>query len=210
MQDVDPTLTAALQQSKYAHSELLLFDLPSGLWGFWRGIGPLVIGGVTYVGAGSLLEMQQLDFGVELAASAIALKLRAVPETSLTPDILATIDDEDYKGRAVFIDFAYFDRETGILMQTLRQWRGYIDTIEHTGTIGSDYALIGRLEPRSLDHSRTGTRVRGDTDQRLFDAADPFFEHAAKTPTEVLPYGRGSTAASTDPARAGIAAGRGG
>src|SRR3954468_5436220 len=101
MQDLDPALTGALAASQYAHAELLLFDLPSGLWGFWRGIGKLNVNGVDYVGAGSLLELQQLDFGVELSASAIALKLRAVPETSVTPDILATIDNENYKGRPV-------------------------------------------------------------------------------------------------------------
>lgn len=203
MQTIDPALLDALAKSQYAHSELLLFDLPSGLWGFWRGFGKLTVNGIDYVGAGSLLEMQQLDFGVELSASAIALKLRAVPETTVTPDVLATIDDEQYKGRPVSISFAYFNRDTGNLITVLPQWRGYIDTIEHQGTVGDDYALVARLEPRSLDHSRAGTRVRGDSDQRLLDLTDKFFEHAAKTPTEVLPYGKGDTAPNATPSRQG-------
>lgn len=207
MQPYDPDVLLALAASEYAHAELILFDLPtSGLQGFWRGIGPLEVDGVTYVGAGSLIELQQIDYGVELTASPISIKLRAVPETPLTPDILATIDDENYKGATVYISLAYFDRTTGAIITTMRQWRGYVDYVEHTGTVGDDYALVGRLEPRSLDHSRANTRVRGDADQKLLDAADVFFEHAATTPTETLPYGRSTTQpdANNSPSRQGV------
>lgn len=194
MQDIDPDILASIGEGDYPHAELLLFDFFSGLYGFWRGKGPLVIDGVTYVGAGSLLDLQQLDSGVDLTASAISVKLRAVPETGLSPDVLATIDDEDYKGRPVYISFAYFNRDTGALVTVKRAWQGYVDFIGHEGTIGTDYALNAHLEPRSLDHSRTGIRVRGDADQKLLDPTDRFFEHAATVPQEILPYGKATAA----------------
>lgn len=208
MQDIDPDILAAIDAGDYPSAELILFDLVSGLYGFWPGKGPLTVDGVVYVGAGSLLELLAVDEGVDLSASALSVKLRAVPEAPLSPDILATIDDETYKGRPVTISTAYFDRITGDIVTVVRMWAGYVDFIDHEGTIGADYTLVGRLEPRSLDHSRRGIRVRGDADQRLLDPDDAFFEHAATTPSEILPYGKataapGSTAGGSLPGRGG-------
>ena len=190
MHTIDPTILANIAKGAYANTLLLLFDLPEGMFGFWGGYGPLTVNGITYVGAGSLIEISPLNLGTDLAASPITVRLRAVPETELTPDVLATIDDYAYKNRPAHLTLAYFDRVTGAIVTAIQWWQGFIDLIEHEQTVGAEYALVAHLEPQSLDHSRLGYRMRSDTDQRLIDPADRFFEHAAMTASLNLPYGR--------------------
>jgi hypothetical protein len=177
-----------------ASAELLLFDLPSGLHGFWPGHGPLPVDGVSYVGAGSLIKIEPSVQGLDFAATPLRVTLRAVPDSELSPDKLATIEDEQYKGRPSSYSLAYFERATGALITVERLWQGYIDFLSHEGTVAADYVLVGNLEPRSLDHSRRGFRVRGDADQKLIDPDDKFYEHAATVTKENLPYGRASSA----------------
>jgi hypothetical protein len=88
------------------------------------------------------------------------------------------------------LSLAYFDPVAGIIVAVFQWWRGYVDTIEHTQTVGCEYTLIAHLEPMSLDHSRVGYRMRSDADQRLIDPNDRFFEHAGTTAVMKLQYGR--------------------
>jgi hypothetical protein len=180
----------AIGRGEYPYATLLLFDLAGTLRGFWDGVGPLTVEGVTYVGAGSLIKIEPLNAVIDISASPLRVTLRAIPDSHLTPDVLATIDDEPYKNAPAFVSQAFFDRTTGALVTVQRLWQGYVDTVNHDETIGGEYALVGVLEPRSLDHSRRGYRMRTDEDQRRLDPNDRFFEHAATTPTEQLPYGR--------------------
>lgn len=194
--DIDSGTLAQIEQGAYPHNWLLLFDLPSGLYGFHLGHGPLEVNGQLYVGAGSLIGIEAIGAGIDLAASPLRVTLRAVPESALTPDVLATVDNEAYKNRPVTLSLAYFNRATGAVANVYRWWSGYVDTIQHNEQIGGEYVLTATLEPRSLDHSRRGFRMRSDADQKLLDPTDRFFEHAATTPSEELPYGRASAVGS--------------
>lgn len=188
--EIDATTLGTIQSGGYPRTNLLLFDLAGVLYGFWSGAGTLNVSGVDYVGSGSLIQVEALSAGVELSASPLQVTLRSVPETALSPDVLATIDDEAYKNAPAYLSRAYFNRDTGMPVNVFRLWRGYVDIVRHEWTVGGDYILTGMLEPRSLDHSRRGVRTRSDADQKLLDPTDRFFEHAATVVTEKLPYGR--------------------
>lgn len=190
MYEIPPSTLASIAGGQYAAAILVLFDLPEGLHGFWPGFGTLTVSGVVYIGCRSLLEIEQVNMGVDLSASPLTLRLRSQPEEGLSPDVLAQIDDYAYKNRPARLTLAYFDPATGALAASFLWWQGYIDLIEHDETVGGPYALVARLEPASLDHSRVGYRMRADADQKLIDPDDRFFEHAATTGTEQIPYGR--------------------
>ena len=190
MRDIDPTILAQIAKGAYANTLLLLFDLPEGLFGFWNGYGTLTVNSIPYVGAGSLIEISQFNLGTDLSASPMTVNLRAVPETELSPDLLATIDSYAYKNRPAHLSLCWFDPVTGAVVTVIQWWQGYIDLITHEQTIGGDYVLVAHLEPMSLDHSRLGYRMRSDSDQKLIDPGDRFFEHAAITASQQIPYGR--------------------
>lgn len=195
-----------LEAGNYITTWLFLLDWPTGLTGFWPGYGDITVGGQVYHGAGSLLAIDQIELAADLTASPLRVILRAVPNSALSPDILASVDDYVYKNRRAYLDLAWFSRATGSIVTNVRWWQGYIDMIEHDETVGGDYSLVARLEPASLDHSRIGYRMRSDLDQKMIDPTDRFFEHAALTPTEQISYGKASVGAQ----RPQPTAGRGG
>lgn len=205
MQPIDPSVLDQISKGAYVSTHLLTFDLVEGIFGFWGGYGSITVNGINYVGAGSIIEVSQLNLGSDLAASPLTVRLRAVPETDLTPDILATIDNYGYKNRPAHLLLAYFDPVAGSIVTAIQWWQGYIDTIEHQQTVGSDYVLVANLEPLSLDHARIGYRTRSDADQKLIDPADRFFEHAAITAMQNLPYGRKDDGTSAPSGFAGVA-----
>lgn len=202
MRTIDLATLETIGRGEYAHTWLLAFDIPDGsppvstTFGFWPGAGIITVSGVDYVGAGSLISIEQIDMGVDLSASPLTVSLRAVSE-NLTPDVLATIDDYAYKNRPARLSLAYFNPLTGALITTFLWWQGYIDVVSHEEQIGGDYILRATLEPKSLDHSRIGHRMRSDTDQKLIDATDLFFEHAATVASEEIKYGGSNTLSSS-------------
>lgn len=181
-----------IHAGKYVHNWFILFEFPSGLYGFHMGSGTYNLEGQDYHGAGSVLEMEQMDSGVDLSASPILLRMRANPEAGLTVDVLASVDNEQYKNAPVSLTLVYFDPAVGEPVLVLPWWRGKVDKIPHKHVPGGEYALEATLEPVSLDHSRRGFRMRSDADQKLIDPTDRFFEHSATVMTEDLPYGRKS------------------
>lgn len=181
---------AALAAGRLVERGLLLFDFPSGLYGFWTGAGPITIEGQTYTGAGSLIEVDSIGSSAGLSAVPLVLRLTAVPSSDLSPDVLASIEQEQYHQRPITISTAYFDPDTRGLIAVERVYRGYIDQITHQLQAGGGAVLEAHCESRSLDHARTGFRRRSDADQRRIDAADASFEHAAVVGSVDIYWGR--------------------
>src|SRR5262245_33428438 len=138
MRTIDITTLETIGRGDYAHTWLLLFDFPEGLFGFWGGAGTLTLAGQPYTGAGSLIEIAQLDMGSELAASPLTVSLRALPETALSPDVLATIDNYAYKNRPVTLSLVYFNPSTGAVATAFTWWQGYVDVIDHQETVAGE------------------------------------------------------------------------
>lgn len=181
---------ANIQSGIYAHNWFILFEFPSGLYGFHLGSGAYELSGITYYGGGSVLTIEQMDTSLDLSASPITIKLRSVPEVGLSPDVLASVDDENYKNAPVSMTLVYFNTETGAPAIVETWWRGKVDKIPLHEDPGGESYLLAHLEPMSLDHSRLGFRVRSDADQKMIDPDDRFYEHAALIQHEDLPYGR--------------------
>lgn len=195
MRDITGTDLENVAAGNWVKNWFIRFDFDGDLYGIHAGtFGTINFEGLDYAGAGSLLEIEQIDQSVDLSASPIVVRLRAQPDDEgLTPDVLATIDTQPWKNAPVTLTRVYFDPATGAVVKATQWFGGFVDTIEHDENVGGEYALVGTFEPRSLDHSRRGHRMSGDADQRLIDADDAFFEHSARTRTEKLTYGRATT-----------------
>lgn len=181
---------AALQAGRIVDRGLVLFDFPSGLHGFWTGLGPFTYGGVTYVGAGSLLAIDAAKQQSDLSAGEVVIRLTAIPNTALTPDILGTIEAEQYHLRPCTLMTAYFDPETYGLLSVEVEYRGYVDQIGHEEAIGGEAVLACHLDSRFLDFSRSGYRVRSDADQRRINPADDGLVHVTSVAEETVEFGR--------------------
>jgi hypothetical protein len=183
-----PATTAQLASGRSAERDMVLFDFPSGLWGFWSGFGTLTFQGVTYVGAGALLDLSNLQESTELASRKLTLKLRAIPDTALTPDVLATIEAEQYHQRPVTLMTAYLNPDTGALVSVEVVMRGIVDRMLHRED--PDAVLECSVETRTRDITKTGVRKRTVEDQKRIDPTDTGFRHIATVHTETIRFGR--------------------
>jgi hypothetical protein len=183
------TLTS-LGTGRAIERELMLLDLVSGLYGFWTGTSIFTFGGVDYVGAGQLIRLEASSDVMDLSSVSLVARLSAIPDTALTPNVLATIENEIYHQRPVTISRAYFHPDTVALLSVERWFRGYVDKIDHEEDIGGQFQLVAYLESKSRDHLKTGHRLRADSDQRRLNAQDGGLRYAATAAQTQIFWGR--------------------
>ncbi|WP_375458891.1 DUF2163 domain-containing protein [uncultured Enterovirga sp.] len=184
-----PTQTA-LDAGRIVDRAMILFDLGSGQYGFWSGLGPFTFEEITYVGAGSLIALDGVRQTSDLSAVQVKATLTSIPDTALTPDILATIEAEQYHQRPCTIMTAYFDPDTAALLSVEVEFRGMIDRIVHTEAVDRAAVLECHLESRFRDHTKTGYRMRSDGDQRRINPLDDGLAHVATVHSEQILFGR--------------------
>lgn len=176
---------SALDAGRVVDRLLVELDFASGLYGFWSGLGPFVWNGITHVGAGSLISIEGIKQTSDLSAVAVVGRL-----SSLSPAVLATIENEVYHQRPCVISTAYFNAETYALLNVEVEYRGYIDRIVHVEKTGGEAALEVHLESRFRDHLKTGYRVRSDQDQRNLFPTDDSLKHVTVVVTEKVTFGQ--------------------
>jgi len=189
---VNAATLARLQAGTIARTEMLLFDLPapSGLIGFFSGIGTFEWAGVTFTGAGTLFEVAGIGSSMDGSAVPLTIKLNGDARSGLTPTVLATIESVNYRGRAVTIYRRYMHPETYAELSTEVIYRGRIDTITHNITEGGECFLEARVESALIDLSRSGYRMRTDADQRLIDANDGSMRHVQAMADQKIDWGK--------------------
>lgn len=190
MRSFDSDTLAMLASGRAVARDLLLFDLGSGLYGFWTGVGVLTYQDVDYVGAGRLIGIEAPAGVSDLSSVPLVVTLSAIPDSALSPDVLGTIEAEQYHQRPVVISRAYIDPDSRAVLSVERIYRGYVDRIEHEDQVGGGAVLRGYLESKARDHGKRGHRTRSDTDQRRIDAADGGLRHAATAGSQTIYWGR--------------------
>ncbi len=139
--------------------------------------------------------MSDLPGALDRSAQAFTVTLAASPDDGLTPEVLQTIEAEDYRDRPVTVYDAFFHPDTGALLHVQALKRGYIDTIDHIDNPETGYVLVANCESRALDYTRTNSRRRTVVDQARRSPGDLFFEHAAMRGREEIFWGREKTVA---------------
>ncbi|WP_454914978.1 DUF2163 domain-containing protein [Xanthobacter sediminis] len=190
MRSFDADTLDLFDAGRVATRALIEFQFGTGTYGFWDGQGEMTYAGLTYVGAGSLIKIEDIDHVSDLSSAAITFRLTAVPNSDLTPDVLASIESESYHGRPVILRRAYIHPDSRALVSVERIWRGYVDQVSHSYTIGGEAVLEVSCESRARDNTRRGYRTYADTDQRRIDADDGSFRHAATASKQTIYWGR--------------------
>jgi hypothetical protein len=204
MRAVTPATQAALDAGSIIERELILFDFVEGLFGYWSGIGPFTYNGVVYQGAGTLIEVDTIKQGSNLEAEGLSVKLTEVPNSDLTPDVLATVESYTYHQRPVQLMSAFFDATTYALLSVELIFSGYIDQVVHDNNVEGNAYVEGRLESRFRDHQRRGYRVRSDADQKRIAAIDSGLRHVGVVATETILFGRTISQAAQQAAAAAV------
>jgi hypothetical protein len=203
-------LNAIAQETVYPFFAVdLLFDAPNQLY-FWTGVGELVFEGVTYTGAGELVQISDVQEGSDLSAKGATLTLSGIPSSLLTLALA-----EDYQNRTVNIRFGLIGQgaeagsflsisdfaehlllndagdkldissEGPISLYTL--FAGYMDqlTISSTGEMST---ISMTVESRMLDLERPRVRRYTDQSQQSLFPGDLGFEFVTRMQSESLEW----------------------
>lgn len=197
MRAIDQAALDLLASGRAACRQMILFEFGTGTYGFWTGAGILNYGGIDYIGAGALGSIEEVPGVSDLSSAALIVRLSAVPNSDLTPDVLAGVESEQYHQRPATVFTAYLDPDSGALISVERVYRGYVDRIEHDMTAGGSAQLVVYLESRARDHTKSGHRLRSDADQRLVVPDDGFYRHVATAGTTTIYWGRATPTTAT-------------
>ncbi len=173
-----------LGQDKLAVRGGIRVTLGSGTYGFWNGTGDLVYGGVTYR-QNSLISVRKPAMALGSQAVPITIEMTESRDFGITPDVLAAIENEDYKNRPLVILDFYFGDNTRDLIHVEPLYEGFIDYIDHVRG-AKEAKLVVHVQTKALDNHRDGYRSASNADQQLVSPGDRFFEHAGMVRNETF------------------------
>ncbi|MBX8827267.1 hypothetical protein [Ochrobactrum sp. SFR4] len=175
-------LQQLLDEGRVVIRSMIKYELGTGVYGVWNGKGSFEWGGVTYHG-NQLVGVETIAVGLGTAALPMTIEMPEAADFGYTADKLASIEDEDYKGRPVVIYDVYIDPDSRSVLYVEPLNHGYVDTIDHAGENG-EFKLVVHVETSALDNHRDGYRSASHEDQQLISAGDRGLEYASKVKTE--------------------------
>lgn len=186
----------------------LEFDSPNELH-FWSGYGDLVRGGVTYTGAGELLQISEIRESSDIASNGATITLSGIPSELITLAL-----DEPYQGRVCRIwlgvidfdlalpsnllidtgDYLLLDSDTQLDLTSqgpsafFELFTGYMDQMNIED--GPSTATIAvSIENKLIDLERPRVRRYTDNNQKSRFPGDLAFEFVTRIQSESLTWG---------------------
>lgn len=168
---------------------LVRFEFGTGTYGFAKSPETIRHDGLDYE-PGGVLSVSDLDEEAGSSAKKFTIELTGSPQDGLTPQVLASIENEDYRDRPVYLMDAIFDPETNELLHVETVGRGYVDTAPQEPFAADGPKLELNCESRALDYSRKNGRQANTTDQQKRNPTDTFFKHAATAGLRQVNWGK--------------------
>jgi hypothetical protein len=175
-------LQELLDEGRIVVRSLAKFEFGTGTYGVWNGIGTLTWESVDYI-PNHLITVEISTFALGTQAVPMTIRMIEDKDAGITPNSLASIEQEDYKNRPVTLYDAFFHPDTRALLHVEPLQSGYCDYIDHV-VQGGEAAIEGHIEGRAIDNHREGYRTASHADQQLISPGDMFFEHAGKVRTD--------------------------
>jgi len=156
-------------------------EFDSGVVRLWNGTYDAIIGGETFLGAGTLLGLSEIEETSEIAARGVSMTL-----TGVDPGYVAVAIGEDYQNRNASILFGTID--SGIFT-AYTLFKGRMDVM--TITEGADYATIEiTAENRLIDLERPRNFRYTSEDQKSKYPSDLGLDYVSALQDKQILWGR--------------------
>ena len=157
----------------------------------WTGTEDLTISGATYTGAGSLLNISDVEETQELKSSGLSITLTGMDATVL--DYALT---ENYQNRPITLFLGYLYGSTNETVGTLTLFKGRMITM--TVNDSPDGATVTlNCENRLVDLNRPSNFRYTKDSQAFLHAGDKGFDRVASLQDKEIIWGQKSEASST-------------
>tara|TARA_R110000803_G_scaffold53853_1_gene110424 strand:- start:402 stop:953 length:552 start_codon:yes stop_codon:yes gene_type:complete len=149
----------------------------------WTGLGELTIGGITYTGTGSLLNISEVKETADIAAAGAVLTLSGIPT-----DVLSLALQEPYQGRLCYIKFGMLttvDNPTSLTDLFV----GYMDQMNISEEADTSTLALG-VESKLIDLERPRVQRYTSASQKSRYANDLAFDFIPDLQDRPLSWGR--------------------
>lgn len=177
------TLAAAIENG---HGRVLLVDLdfaPDPVR-VHSSIGDLVHDGRTFIGVGTLGGLSDLDPGADLSAPEIQARLALVGQSALR----ATLALGGYQGRGAEILLGVVDNESGVLIDAVPIWWGFIDRAMIEESDEASVAVVNLTDELARHDTPSGGTYTHE-DQIARHPGDLFLQHVQSIQDMEIPWG---------------------
>lgn len=171
-----PLDTETKEQIESRQVKLAVFlraEFDSGVVALWSGAGPMQWDGTEYIGAGSILSVDQVAEATETVARGVSITL-----TGLDPEILNLAYAEEYQGRPFVMSLGFLDADRQIVGSPLPVFAGFMDVfndLDDAETVKLKLTVENALVALERPPARTYTAE----DQKERSTGDTFFDYVA-------------------------------
>ena len=162
----------------------LHFDLADGgsLY-LWSGMGQMSYGGNTYVGAGNLLSVSDVQENTELSANGVTVVLSGIGEP-----LISKARDSDYQGRLLEVKLGALDESGDIISTPVVIFSGFMDVMKISSS-GETATISLTVENRLIEFDRTRVRRNTAEDQKIDYPTDKGFEYVSQIQEKEIVWG---------------------
>lgn len=162
---------------------LVRLDYPSGVVTACSAPFPLVWGGETYFGVGSLGSVGAADEGAELQSYSLQITLAGVK-----PEYVAAALGEAYQGRDARVYVAMLDADHAVIGDPVLVFRGRMDTQDIE--LGTEATITVTIVSRLVDWDRPRISRYTNEDQQSRFPGDRAFEFVNSLVDATIYWGR--------------------
>jgi hypothetical protein len=140
-------------------------------------------GGNTYLGAGEMGEISEIEEGVEISPYSLNLSLSGIPAA-----YIAVALGEDYQGRDATISLALLDEDHQVIGAPTVMFDGLIDTMDIA--LGELATISVTVQSRLVDWDRPRARRYNHEDQIIEYPGDLGFEFVPQMVEKTIKWGQ--------------------
>ena len=157
----------------------------------WNGLEDISFGGVTYIGAGTLLSISTIEESTDISSQGISITL-----SGMDSSVLNLALTENYQNRSIEVFMGYLSGGTNNIAGSFTMFKGRMTamTINDT-TQGATISL--QAENRLIDLERPSHFRYTKESQEFLPTGDTFFNRVASLQDKEIVWGRPSTASSS-------------
>ena len=178
-------IAGELVKHKLNTQPLVHFAFDSGDLRVWPGPADLVAGGETWIGAGTLLSISQVEENSEIVAGKVDFGRNGVSNS-----LISLALGEHYQGRTVEMFLCFFDENGAVIQTPVPIYKGKLDIMELEDD-GRKCSIIVRAESRLRNLRQAPLTRYTDQDQKALFPGDRFFEFLPQMQEKRLIWGRG-------------------
>jgi hypothetical protein len=162
-------------------------EFDSGTVRVWSGDGDLSVGGETYLGVGTLLQVSDVEDNMELTSTGVSVSLAGMDSTVLNLALT-----ENYQNRNITIFLGFLSGGSDVSVGTMTIFKGRMQSLNVNDSPEGSTIIID-AENRLIDLSRPSNLRYTKESQKFIDSSDTCFSRVQQLQDEEIIWGRTSS-----------------